>query len=97
MDFAVSVNHSMKIKENEKREKYMDLTREPKIWNMKVMVIPIINGSLEMVFESLIRMLEELEIGRQTETIQTTALLRSAKILKRILETLEDWVSLGFE
>ena len=31
--------------------------------------------------------LERLKIGEQTETIKTTALLRSIRILRRVLET----------
>ena len=42
-------------------------------------------GSLEP--QSLKRGLEELEIRDRVETIQTTALLRSARILGRFLET----------
>ena len=54
---------------------------------MKVTVIPNIIGTLGMVPKGLKRGLEELETGGRIETIQTTALLRSAKILRRILET----------
>ena len=42
------------------------------------MVIPIVVGLLGMVSKSLVRGLEELEIKGRGETIQTTALLRSA-------------------
>ena len=38
--------------------------------------------------------LEDLEIGWQTETIQITALLRSASILRRVSETWGDLLSL---
>ena len=50
MDFAVSADYGVKIKENEKRDKYLDLARElKKLWNMKMMVIPIKIGALETV------------------------------------------------
>ena len=40
----------MKIKENEKRDKYLDLTRElTKLWNMTVTVIPVVTGALRTV------------------------------------------------
>ena len=58
-------------------------------WNMKVTVILIIIDALETVFKGLERKLEELEIGGQTESIQTAVLLRSARILRRVLETWE--------
>ena len=41
---------------------------------MKIMVIPIIIGAFAIVQRSLESRLEELEIGEQAETIQTTAL-----------------------
>ena len=50
-------------------------------------MIPIVIGSLEMVLKGLERKLEELEIGGRIETIQTTALLILARILRRVLET----------
>ena len=54
---------------------------------MKVTVIPIVIGALGTVTKGLIKELEDLEIRRQVETIQMTALLRSARILRRVLET----------
>ena len=37
MNFATLTDHRVKMKENEKRDKYLDLTRElKKIWNMEV-------------------------------------------------------------
>ena len=53
---------------------------------MKVAVIPILIGAFETILKRLVKGLEELEIG-QVETIQITALLRSARILRRFLET----------
>ena len=73
-----------------------NLVRELKnLWNMKVMVIPILIGALGMVPKSLVRELEEFEIGGRTKTIKTTALLRSAGILRRALVTWGDLLSLG--
>ena len=54
---------------------------------MRVTKISVVIGVLVMIPKGLIRRLEELEIGGQVETIQTTTLLRLARILKRILET----------
>ena len=50
-----------------------------KLWNMKVTVIPIVIGALITITKGLIKGLEDLEIRRRVETIQT---LRSARILK---------------
>ena len=54
---------------------------------MKVMVKPIVIGVLDTVTKGLVQGLEDLEIRGRVETIQMTALLRSARILRRVLET----------
>ena len=36
VDFAVPADHKIKLKEGEKKDKYLDLARESKkLWNMK--------------------------------------------------------------
>ena len=88
MAFPVPADDRVKLKESEKKDKYLGLARElKKLWNMKVMIIPIVIGALAMVTEGLLKGLEYLEIRGWVETIQTTALLRSARILRRVLET----------
>ena len=43
MDFAMPADHRVKLKESEKKDKYLDLTRElKKLWNLNVTVIPIV-------------------------------------------------------
>ena len=43
VDFAVPTDHRIKLKECEKRDKYLDLARElKKLWNLKVTIIPIV-------------------------------------------------------
>ena len=44
------------------------------------MVIPVVNGALGTVLRDMLKRLEESKIGRQTETIQIAALLRSARL-----------------
>ena len=69
-----------------KKDNYLDLARElKKLWNMKVTVIPIVIGALVTVTKVLVQGLEDLEIREIVKTIQMTALLRLAKILRRIL------------
>ena len=70
-------------------DKYWDLARELKIklWNMKLMVVSVVVSALGTVTRSLKKRLGELEIKGKIETIQTTALLRLARILRRVLET----------
>ena len=63
VDIAVPVDHRIKLKQYEKKDKNLDLARE------------------------LLKVLEDFEFGGRAETIQTTALLRKAGILRRVLET----------
>ena len=50
-------------------------------------MIIIVIGVLGTITKGLLKGLEDLEIGGRVETIQTTALLRTARILRRVLET----------
>ena len=54
---------------------------------MKVTIVPIVIGALGTITNGLLKGLEDLEVGGQGETIQTTALLRAARILRQVLET----------
>ena len=50
VNFTVSADHRVKIKENVKRDKYLELARElKKLLNMKVRVKTIIVGTLELI------------------------------------------------
>ena len=78
----------MNLEESEKKDKYLDLARElKKLWNMKVIIVPIVTGTLGTITKGLLKGLGDLEVGGRVETIQTTALLRTARILRRVLET----------
>ena len=95
VDFACPADHWVKLEESEKKGKSFDFTRElKKPWNMKVTVIWIEINSLDIVTKGFVQGLEDLEIRGWVETIQTIALLKSARILRRVLETWEDLLSL---
>ena len=77
------VDHRVKVKENfKKRQIAMELK---KLWHMKVTFIPIVIGVLGTVTEGLLKRRENLEIRGRMETIQITTLLRTARILRRVL------------
>ena len=98
VDFAVPDDHSVKLKESEKQDKYLDLARElKKLGNMRITIIPIVISVLCIVTKGFIQGLEDLEINGRVEAIQTTALLRSARILKRVQETWGDLLSLRLQ
>ena len=50
-------------------------------------IILIAIGALGTVTKGLLKGREDLEIRGRVETIQTTALLRSGRILRKVLET----------
>ena len=86
--FAVPADHRIKLKESEKKDKYSDLARElKKLWNMKVTIVPIVIGAFGTITEGLLKGPEGLQVGGRVETIHMTVLLRTARILRRVLET----------
>ena len=88
VDFALPADHRVKLKESEKKDKYVDLERElKKLWNVKVTIIPLVFCAIGTFPEGLIKGLKDLEITGRVDTIQTTALFRSASILRKVLET----------
>ena len=54
---------------------------------MKVTIVPIVISALGTITKGLLKGLEYLEMGAWTETIQTTALLITARIPRQVLET----------
>ena len=50
-------------------------------------IIPTVFEAFGTVTKGLLKGLEELEVGGRVETIQTTALLRTTRILRSVLET----------
>ena len=64
---------------------------------MKVTIIPIVIGAFRTVTKGLLKGLEYLEFGGRVEKIQTTALLKTARILRRVLENWWDLLSLNLQ
>ena len=64
---------------------------------MKVPVIPIVIGALGSIPKVLVKGLEVLQIRGRLETSQISTFLRSARILRRVLVTREDLLSLKIQ
>ena len=62
---------------------------------MKVTIVPIVIGASGTITKGLLKGLEDLKVGGRVKTIQTTALLWTARILRRVLETWGDLLSLS--
>ena len=60
VNFAVSADHRIKLKECEKKYKYLDLARElKKLWNMQVTIIPIVIGAFGKVSKGFLKGLDD--------------------------------------
>ena len=95
---AFPENHRVKLKEIKTRDKCLDLATElNKIWNMTVRVILIVTGALVTDIKGLSKGLKDLKIGERLKTIQITALLKSTRILRRVLKTWTDLLKLKFQ
>ena len=77
-NFAVPADHTVKLKESKKKRISTStlLGNWKKLWNMKVTVLQIVIGTLGIVIKRLVQGLEDREIKRRVETIQTKASLR---------------------
>ena len=85
VDYVLPANHKVKIKKG--RETWALLEKLENCGTWKKGVILIVIDALGTVPKSMERELEELKIRGWAETIQPTALLRSARILWRVLKT----------
>ena len=54
---------------------------------MKVTIVPVFIDAFGTVTKVLLKGLEDLEAGEGVDTIQTTALLRTARIQRRVSKT----------
>ena len=63
----------------------------------QVASISIVIGALGTVPEGLLKGQEDREIRGLVENVQSTTLLRTARILRRFLETWEDLLSLKLQ
>ena len=98
VDFAVPVDNRINLKEWVKKDKSLDLARElKKLWNMKVTIVSIVICPFGTVKKGLLKGLEDFEVSGRIETIQMTALQRTARILRWVLETWGDLLSLKLQ
>ena len=64
------------------------IKNEPRnIYLIIVIIIIIVISAFGTITKGLLKGLEDLEVGGRVETIKTTAILRTARILRRVLET----------
>ena len=90
VDFDILADHRVKLKESEKRDKYLDLVRELEKKPMEYKSDRDTNCGWYSRYshQCLVQGLKDFEIRGWIETILTTALLKSARILRRVLRKL---------
>ena len=79
----------MKFKENENLDK--------SLWNTKETVLSIKFASFQWFPENVEKWLRQMDFRRRTETVQNTAKLRSARILRTVLDIWGDLLPFGFQ
>ena len=69
-------------------EKYQDLKREiRRLWKLKMVeVVPVVIGALGSITKGFDRWIEKLGIPLIVGVMQKTALLETARTLKKVLE-----------
>ena len=89
MYIASPWDHKVYEKESEKVEKYQDLKREiRKLWGTRrVEVVMVVVGALSAVSKRLNTWLDKLGITINMGLLQKTALLGTAWILRKVLES----------
>ena len=87
IDVAILGDDRVKDKELEKLKKYQLLKDEiAKVWRMrKVIVVPVVIGALGAVSVNFKEYMRQIGVNVRLEVIQKTALLGSAKILRKVL------------
>ena len=88
IDIAVPADVRVGEKVRETMEKYQDLQRETgRMWKLKMLeVVPVVIGDLGSVTKEFDGWIEKLGITNNVGVIQKTALLETAKILRKALE-----------
>ena len=86
VDFAIPMDHHFKENEEEKINKYIDLTAEVRRqFRVKTVIVPIVLGALGTVPAKLSESLEKLELEDAIGNLQTSVLLSTTAILRRVL------------
>ena len=88
IDMAIPGDITVGEQEKEKIERYQEIKREIKrMWNNRsINVIPVVVGALGSTSKKLKKCIEELGVVISTVLLQKTALLGTARILRKVLD-----------
>ena len=87
IDIAVPGDSRVEEKELAKMDKYQYLREEiGHVWQMRsVTVVPVVIGALGVILDKFEKHIEKLGVMIATDVIQKTALLGSARLLRKVL------------
>ena len=87
VDFAVPADHRIEVSQQRKIENFQDLKRElQKLWNLKISMAPVVIGAFGTIPKSLEKHRNELNVEINISQMQTTILLNSARITRKVLK-----------
>ena len=88
IDMAIPGDIRVGEQEKEKIERYQEIKREIKrMWNNRsINIIPVVVGALGSTSKKLKKCIEELGVVISTVLLQKTALLGTARILRKVLD-----------
>ncbi|TWW62748.1 hypothetical protein D4764_04G0013950 [Takifugu flavidus] len=86
IDVAIPSDSNIRKKEHEKLEKYQGLKEEmERMWGIKATVVPVVIGTLGAVTPNLSRWFQQIPGTTSEISVQKTAVVGTAKILRRTL------------
>ena len=87
IDVAIPSDSNIRKKEHEKLKKYQGLKEElEKMWGVKATVVPVVIGALGAVTHKLGEWLQQIPGTTSEVSVQKSAVLGTAKILRRTLK-----------
>ena len=87
IDFAIPYDTRVDDKEVEKIERYLDLARElKKVWNMKVIVVPLKVGALGTPVKELEKRLKTICIEIKINELLKAVFIHTSRILRKVIE-----------
>ena len=86
IDFAIPYDTRIDDKEVEKIERYLDLARElKKVWNMKVIVVPLKVGALGTPVKELEKRLKTICIEIKINELLKAVFIHTSRILRKVI------------
>jgi hypothetical protein len=87
IDAATPADRNVVQQEEEEKLKYRSLcTEKQRIWNLKCTIIPVIIGATGIITRSLRKNLEAVPGKHSIDSLQKTAILGTADIIRKVLQ-----------